>query len=47
MRWRSRDGPWGSHHDDARFVKCVTSKALTEELLPLGPVVLWREEVVE
>lgn len=30
MRWRSREGPWGSHHDEASWVKCDTSEALTE-----------------
>jgi hypothetical protein len=31
MRWRSREGPWGSHHDDARALKCVTSVGSTED----------------
>lgn len=30
MRWRIRDGPWGSHHEEARLLKCATSDALTE-----------------
>jgi len=53
MRWRRREGPWGSHHDEARLVKCVTSEALTEEPLPLGcaawagaGVLEWRRAVV-
>jgi hypothetical protein len=31
MRWRSRDGPCGSHHDDARELKCDTSVGSTVE----------------
>jgi hypothetical protein len=31
MRWRSRDGPWGSHHDDASALKCNTSVGSTVE----------------
>jgi hypothetical protein len=32
MRWRSRDGPCGSHHDDARALKCDTSVGSTVEV---------------
>jgi hypothetical protein len=32
IRWRSREGPWGSHHDDARALKCDTSVGSTVEL---------------
>lgn len=35
MRWRSRDEPLGSHHVDARALKCDTSVGLTED------AVLW------
>ena len=31
MRWRIRDEPWGSHHVEARALKCEISSALTEE----------------
>lgn len=31
MRWRSLLEPCGSHHDEARALKCETSVALTEE----------------
>jgi len=31
MRCRSRDGPVGSHHDDARALKCVISVSSTVE----------------
>ena len=31
MRWSSRDGPCGSHHDEARLVKCESSVEETEE----------------
>ena len=30
MRWRSREEPWGSHHDDARALKWEISVGLTE-----------------
>ena len=33
MRCRSREEPWGSHHVDARALKCETSSGLTEEVL--------------
>lgn len=33
MRWRRREGPWGSHHDDARALKCDTSVGSTVPLL--------------
>ena len=29
MRWRSREGPWGSHQLDARALKCETSVGST------------------
>ena len=31
MRWRSREGPWGSHHDEAMALKCDTSVGSTVE----------------
>ncbi len=31
MRWRGREGPWGSHQEEARAEKCEISVALTEE----------------
>ena len=31
MRCRSRDGPWGSHHDEARREKWETSEGETED----------------
>jgi hypothetical protein len=31
MRCRRRDGPWGSHHDEARALKCDTSVGSTVE----------------
>jgi len=31
IKCRSLDGPWGSHHDEARREKCNTSEAETEE----------------
>lgn len=30
IRWRSREEPWGSHHEEARALKWETSVALTE-----------------
>lgn len=30
MRWRTREEPWGSHHVEARALKCDISEALTE-----------------
>jgi len=39
MRWRRREGPWGSHHDDASALKCDTSVGSTVEVV-LG-VGLW------
>jgi len=39
MRWRRREGPWGSHHDDASALKCDTSVGSTVEV-ELG-VGLW------
>jgi hypothetical protein len=33
IRCRSREEPWGSHHVDARALKCETSSGLTEEVL--------------
>lgn len=38
MRWRRREGPWGSHHDDARAEKWETS---------VLSIVFTRGEVVE
>jgi hypothetical protein len=32
MRWRRREGPWGSHHDDASALKWDTSVGSTVEL---------------
>ena len=32
MRWRSREGPWGSHQLDASALKCDTSVGSTEDL---------------
>lgn len=31
MRWRMREGPWGSHQEEARALKWATSEALTDE----------------
>jgi hypothetical protein len=31
MRWRGREGPWGSHQEEARAEKWEISVALTEE----------------
>jgi len=31
MRWRSREEPCGSHHAEARALKCETSSGETEE----------------
>ena len=31
MRWRSREEPCGSHHVDARALKCDTSVGLTDD----------------
>jgi hypothetical protein len=31
IRCRSREEPWGSHHVDARALKCETSSGLTED----------------
>lgn len=31
MRWRRRDGPWGSHQVDARALKCETSVGSTDD----------------
>jgi hypothetical protein len=31
IRWRSRDGPWGSHHVEARREKWETSVEETED----------------
>ena len=31
MRWRIREGPWGSHHDEARAEKWDTSVDEMEE----------------
>jgi len=31
MRWRSREGPRGSHHDEARAAKWESSEAETDE----------------
>lgn len=45
MRWRRREGPWGSHQLDARALKCKTSVGSTVELLAgLG---LWCRVVVD
>jgi hypothetical protein len=43
MRWRRREGPWGSHQLDASALKCVTSVGSTVEL----EVGLWCFEGVE
>ena len=32
MRCRRREDPWGSHHVEARALKCDTSVGLTEEV---------------
>lgn len=32
MRCRIRDGPWGSHHEEARAEKCDISVAETEDV---------------
>jgi len=39
MRWRSREEPCGSHHEEARALKCETSVGSTVEV-ELGG--LWR-----
>jgi hypothetical protein len=44
MRWRSRDGPCGSHHDDASALKCDTSVGSTVPVLVEG---LWLVTGVE
>ena len=31
MRWRRREGPCGSHQEDARREKCVTSEGETDD----------------
>lgn len=31
MRWRGREGPWGSHQEEARAEKWEISVSLTEE----------------
>src|ERR1700744_6206280 len=36
MRCRSLEGPWGSHHDEARREKCETSDWETEEVGVIG-----------
>lgn len=36
MRWRRREGPWGSHQDDARLLKWEISSGLTEEKVDEG-----------
>lgn len=36
MRWRRREGPWGSHHDAAREEKWETSEAETEDREGVG-----------
>lgn len=45
MRWRSRDGPWGSHHVEARALKWAISSVLTDEKDEAGGV--GKEEAVE
>lgn len=46
MRWSRREGPWGSHHDEARALKCDTSVGSTVEV-EFG-VGLWcRDAVVD
>jgi hypothetical protein len=42
MRWRSRAGPCGSHHVEARALKCETSVGLTEEVEVEVEVEVWR-----
>ncbi len=32
MRWSSREGPWGSHHVEARALKWEISVGLTVEV---------------
>lgn len=32
IRWSMRDGPWGSHHDEARAEKCDISVSETEDV---------------
>jgi hypothetical protein len=45
MRWRSREGPWGSHQLEASALKCDTSVGST---VPVWVEVdgLWRVEGV-
>jgi len=31
MRWSMREGPWGSHHDEARALKWEISEGSMEE----------------
>jgi hypothetical protein len=43
MRWRGREGPWGSHQEEARAEKWEISVSLTEEEEEVEAVVegLW------
>ena len=45
MRWRRREGPWGSHQLDARALKCDTSVGSTVELVGLCCRALVNEKV--
>jgi hypothetical protein len=38
MRWRSREGPWGSHQLLASALKCATSVGSTDEFGGMGEV---------
>ena len=38
MRWRSREGPWGSHQLLASALKCATSVGSTDEFGGVGEV---------
>lgn len=41
MRWRIRDGPCGSHHEEARAEKCDISASETDEVGDAWVSLLW------
>jgi hypothetical protein len=46
MRWRSREGPWGSHQLEARALKCDTSVGSTVPVLVFVEELCCGEDVV-
>lgn len=47
MRWRRREGPWGSHQLEARALKCETSVGSTVPVVEEEGLWLREDEVVK